>query len=120
MEDADAAFRLLCLLYGQGNLVLSAVIRIADFKLWRAGSVNPLVKELLDVNVIGFFDGLDEIGGDYVLAAIDFQVVPQAAIESILADLPAKHVQHQAALSISVVVKLAGVVKVVANDRFDE
>src|SRR5229473_8422525 len=97
--------------------MLAVLIRVADFKLRRARAVNPFVEKLLHINVISFFDGLDEIGGDYILAAIDLQVVPQATIESILANLLAKHVQYQAALSISVVVKLAGVVKIVPYDR---
>src|SRR6266478_6489480 len=97
--------------------MLPVVIRVADVKLWRARAVNPLVEELLHIDVICLFNSSDKIRRDHVLAAIDLQVAPQAAIESILANLLAKHIQHKAALSISVVVKLAGVVKIVPHGR---
>src|SRR5712672_111716 len=96
--------------------MLCVVIRIADIELWCACTVNPLIKKLLDVSMIGFVDSFDEIGGDDVLAAMDFEVMAQSAIKSILANLLAKHVQHQAALAVSVVVKFAGVVKIVPHD----
>src|ERR1700687_4145133 len=111
MENADAAFDFLRLLDVQRNLMLAVFIRVADVKLRRACAINPLVEELLHIEVIRFLDGLDEIRGDHVFPAIDFQVVPQASVESILANLLAKHVQNQPTLSISVSVKLAGVVK---------
>src|SRR5260370_12331371 len=104
------------LLYGQRNLMLGIIIRIADIELWCACAVNPLIEKLLDVRMIRFVDGLDEIGGDDVLAAIDLEIVPQAAIKSIFANLLAKHVQHQATLAVSVVVKFAGVVEIVPHD----
>ena len=45
------AFDFLHLFHGKRNLMLVIVIRIADVELWRAGSVNPLVKELIYVRV---------------------------------------------------------------------
>src|SRR5713101_3914807 len=97
--------------------MLCVIMRIADIELWCACAVNPLIEKLLDVSMIRFVDGLDEIGGDDVLAAVDLEVMPQAAIKSIVANLLAKHVQHQAALAVSVVVKFAGVVEIVPHDR---
>src|SRR5260370_36020841 len=117
MEKSDSAFHSLRLFHGQGDLMLGSSVAVADDKLRGSRAVNPFVEELLPVNVIRFFDGLDEIRGDDVFAAMDFEIVPQAAIESILANLVAEHVQHQSALSVSVVVKLAGVVKIVPHDR---
>src|SRR5216683_6925840 len=97
--------------------MLSVVIGVANVKPRRARAVNPLIEELLLIDVICLFNSSDKIRRDHILAAIDLQVAPQAAIESILANLVAKHVQHQAALSISVAVKLAGVVKIVPHGR---
>src|SRR3979409_528683 len=102
------------LLYGQRDLMLGVVIRVGDIELWRACAVNPLIEKLLDVDMIGFVDGFDEIRGDDVPAAMDFEVMAQSAVKSIFANLPAKHVQHQTALAVGVVVKFAGVVKIVA------
>src|SRR6266403_4973710 len=96
--------------------MLYVVIRIRDIELWRACAVNPLIEKLLDVRMIGFVDGFDEIRGDDVLAAMDFEVMAQSTVKSIFANLLAKHVQHQTALAAGVVVKFAGVVKIVAHD----
>src|SRR5260370_4284084 len=107
MEKSDSAFHSLRLFHGQGDLMLGVVVGVADVKLRSSRAVNPFVEELLHVNVIRFFDGLDEIRGDDVFAAMDFEVVPQAAIESILANLVSEHVQHQTALSVRLIAKLA-------------
>src|ERR1700692_2683141 len=95
--------------------MLRVVISIAQVEFGSAGAVQPLVKELVDVAVRGFFHGSCEIGGDYVFAAIYFEVVLEAVVESVFAELVAKHVENQAALGVSVAVKFAGIVEVVAD-----
>src|SRR5258706_5059778 len=107
MENADGAFHFLRLLHDQGNLMLCVVVRVGDVKLRGTGAVNPLIEKLLQINVIRFVNGPDQVRGDYVFAAIGFQVMPQAAIESIFANLLAKHVQDEGALSVGAVLKLA-------------
>src|SRR6266852_7987326 len=96
--------------------MLGVVVRVTDVKLGSAGAVNPLIEESLHVQMIGFLDGFNEVGSHYVLAAIHLQIVMQSAIESVFANLVAKHVQNQAAFAVGVAVEFAGVVKVVAHD----
>ena len=96
--------------------MLGLVVFIAQVELGSAGAVEPLAEELVDVGVRGFFDGFREIGGDYVFAAIHFEVVLEAAIESVFAELVAKHVENPAAFGVGVAVKFAGIVEVVPDD----
>ncbi len=67
--------------------------------------------------MIRFVDRSDQVGGDYVFAAIGFQVMVQSAIKGLFANLLAKHVQNEAAFAVGVVVKLARVVEIVAHNR---
>src|SRR5258707_15406092 len=96
--------------------MLGVVIRVGDIELWRACTVNPLIEKLLEVGMIGFVDGFDEIGGGYVLAALDFEGMGAPAVKTTFANFSAKAVQHQAAPPVSAVVKFAGVLKTAAHD----
>ena len=110
------AFDFLRLLNGERDFVLRVVVLVAKVELGSARAVEPLVEELVDVGVRGFFDGFGEIGGDHVFAAIHFEIVLQAAIESVLAKLVAEHVENPAAFGVGVAVEFAGIVEVVADD----
>ena len=93
------------------------VVGIAQVEFRRACAVQPLAEELVHVRVRGFFDSFGEIGGNNVLAAIRFEIMFQAAVKSVFAELVAKHVENPPALAVSVAVEFAGIVEIVANDR---
>ena len=117
-EEADVALDLLRLLYGESDLVFFSVIRVGDVEFRSAGAVDPLLEEAVDVDVRGFFDGFDKIGCDDVFAAIDFEIVLDAAPEGVVAELMAEHVENPAAFAVSVVVEFFGLVEIATDDGF--
>ena len=98
--------------------MLFGVVDVGEIKFWSAGAVDPLVEEAIDVDVRGFFDGFDQVGSDDVFAAIDFEIVLEAAPEGVVAELVAKHVEHPAAFAIGVAVEFLGLVEIAADDWF--
>src|SRR6266849_9302334 len=63
------------------------------------------------------FDGLGEIRGYNVFAAIRLEIMLEAAVKSVFAYLVTKHVKDPASFAVGVAVELAGIVEIVANDR---
>ena len=59
MEDANLAFNLLGLPYGQRDLVLGVVVGVGEIEFRGTGAVDPLMKEAVDADVRGFLDSLD-------------------------------------------------------------
>ncbi len=116
-EQAHAALDLLRLLDAQHYFVFLGVVGVAQVKFRRACPVQPLAEELVDVGMRGLFDGLREIGGYNVFTAIHLEIVLDAAVKGVFAELVAQHIQHPAAFAVSVAVELAGIVEVVTHDR---
>ena len=67
-----------------------------------------------------FLHGFDKIRSDDVFAAVHFKVVLETAIKGVFTKLVAKHGKNPAALGVSITIKLAGIVEVVADDRLVE
>ncbi len=116
VEQADEPFDFLRLLHVELHLMRRIVVRVTHAKFRRPGAVNPLMEELIHVDRRGFFDGLLQVIGDHVLAAIDFEIVVKAAEEIIVAELRAQHLQHPAALRVDVAGKLDHVVRIARHD----
>ena len=116
MEKSDAAFNFLRLFDGERDIVFGVVVGVAEIELGSARTIEPLAEKSIDVSVRGFFDGFGEIGGHHVFAAVDFEIVLEAKIESVVAELVAEHVKNPAAFRVGVAVELAGIIEVMAND----
>ena len=96
------------------------IVGIAQVEFWRARAIKPLAEELVHVVVGRFLHGFDEICSDDVFAAVHFKVVLETAIKGVFTKLVAKHGKNPAALGVSITIKLAGIVEVVADDRLVE
>src|SRR5580700_5992366 len=86
-KNSHAILAFLHLLDAESELMLGLIEGVAEVKLRRAGSVNPLTEELVDIGVRGFFDGLGKIGSQNIFAAIRFQIMFQPGIERIFTKL---------------------------------
>src|SRR5437764_15375127 len=102
--------------------MLGVVIAVGQVEFRSTGAVDPFSEEAIVVDVGSFLDGCDEIGGDYVLAAVDFEIVLYAAPEMFLADLMTEHVENEPGFFVGVSVKLigSGIVEIEAHDGFVE
>ncbi len=92
------------------------VVGGADGKLRRARAVDPLVEEALHARVRGVLDGLDQVRGDHVLQAIRFQIMLERVEKSVVAELLAEHLQHQAGFAVDIAGEVHRIAKLVGHD----